>query len=162
MKLRTQDEFIKAIEDAARDGLTVLANVHAALYGKDGKLKQVEEVHNLITTAGKNHIADRLSSAPGEAAMSHMAVGTGVGAAVVGDTTLGTELDRNALTSWTDAAAVVTYVGTWNAGDATGAITEAGVFNAGAAGTLLMRSVFSVINKAAADTLVITWTLTIA
>lgn len=135
-------------------------NVVAQLFDKHGKLKQTEKSHNLVVTAGLNHIADQLSASPGGGAMSHMAVGTGGGAAAAGDTTLTTENDRNALTSRTDSGAVVTYVGTWSAGDATAALTEAGIFNAGAAGTMLARVLFSVINKGAADTLVITWTLT--
>lgn len=140
----------------------VRANVLIQLFDEHGKLKEEREIHNILTTVGKAHIADQLSSSPGEGAMSHMEVGTGTNAAAAGDTALQTALDRNALTSRTDAAAVVTYVGTWNAGDGTGAITEAGIFNAASAGVLLARTVFSVVNKAAADALVLTWTLTIA
>lgn len=135
-------------------------NVHIRLYDKNGKLKDSRDIHNLVTTVGKAHIADQLSSSPGESAMSHMAIGTGATAAAAGDTTLQTELDRNALTSRTDSGAVTTYVGTWAAADGTGAITESGILNNSSGGTLLARSVFSVINKGAADTLVITHTLT--
>jgi hypothetical protein len=56
----------------------------------------------------------------------------------------------------------VQYVATFSAGTGTGAITEAGIFNASSAGTLLCRTVFSVINKGALDTLVITWKVTVA
>lgn len=148
MIVRRNDSEEIALED----------NVLIQLFDKDGNLKQEETIHNTVTTVGKAHIADQLSASPGEAAMSHMAIGTGTPSA----TALGTELDRNALTSRTDAAAVVTYVGTWAAGDGTGAITEAGVFNDASAGTMLISSSFSVVNKGAADTLVITWTLTVA
>jgi hypothetical protein len=55
----------------------------------------------------------------------------------------------------------VAYVATFPAGTGTGAVTEAGLFNASSAGTLLCRTVFSVINKGAADTLGITWTVTV-
>jgi len=137
-------------------------NVRIQLFDKSGKLIQEETIHNLVVNAGLAHIADQLSSSPGQSAMSHMAIGTGATAAAAGDTTLVTELDRNALTSRTDSGAVVTYVGTWAAGDGTGAITEAGILNAASAGTLLARAVFAVINKGASDSLVITWTLTVA
>jgi len=50
---------------------------------------------------------------------------------------------------------------TFGAGVGTGAVTEAGIFNASSAGTMLCRTTFSVINKAAADTLGITWTVTV-
>jgi hypothetical protein len=50
------------------------------------------------------------------------------------------------------------------AGVGTGAITEAGIFNVVTEDTtdLICYSSFSVINKAAGDALVITWTLTFA
>jgi len=131
------------------------------LKDENGNIKQRVETHNLVVTTGKNHIADQLSSTPGEAAMSHMAIGTGTTSPVVGDTTLETELDRNALTSFTDSANVVTYVASWAAGEGTGAITEAGIFNAASSGTMLARTTFSVVNKGASDTLQITWTLTV-
>jgi len=137
-------------------------NVLIQLFDSEGNLKQEERVHNLVVTAGKNHIADQLSSSPGGAAMSHMAIGTGTTAPAAGDTALGTEIDRNALTSRTDATNVVTYVGDWAAGDGTNAaIAEAGIFNAASSGTMLARATFTAINKGASDTLKITWTVTI-
>ena len=142
--------------------LPVRGHVLVELYGPDGDLKESRQVDNLVVTAGKNHIADQLSSSPGGAAMGWMAVGTGGTAAAAGDTALGTELDRNALTSRTDATNVVTYVGNWAAGDATSAtIQEAGIFNAASTGTMLARAVFTAINKGASDTLAITWTVTV-
>jgi hypothetical protein len=141
--------------------MKVKENVHIELIGPDGKLKEKRDIHNLITTVGLNHVADRMSDL-GEAAMSHMAVGTDDAGLAVGNTVLGAETDRNALTSVTQATNTVVYVGTWAAGDATAALKEAGIFNAAAAGTMLCRSTFAVINKGALDTLVITWTITFA
>lgn len=144
------------------DELTMTGHVLVELFDAAGNLKETREVSNLVVTAGKQHIADALSSAPGQSAMSHMAVGTGSTAPAAGDTALGTEIDRNALTSRTDAGAVVTYVGDWAAGDATNAaIAEAGIFNAASAGTMLARATFTAINKGASDTLKITWTVTV-
>ena len=131
---------------------------------KTGKIR-IEEEKNLIVTVGKNHIADQLADS-GEAAMTHMALGTGTTAAVVGDTALETELDRNALTSKIQGSGAnanqVTYSAEWAAGDGTGAITEAGIFNSASAGVMLARSVFAVKNKEATDSLGIAWTLTIS
>ena len=143
--------------------IKLYVNVHAVLKDDQGHIKYQERGANLVTTAGKGHIADQLSSAPGQSAMSHMAIGTGSTAAAIGDTALVTEIDRNALTSRTDAGAIVTYVGDWAAGDGTNAaIREAGIFNAAAVGTLLARYVFaSAIDKQASDTLQITWTVTV-
>lgn len=144
------------------EAVALRGRVLVELHGPDGHLKARRQVDNLVVTAGKNHVADRLSSSPAEGAMSHMAVGTGSTAPAAGNTTLGAEIDRNALTSFIDAGNVVTYVGDWAAGDATNsAIAEAGIFNAGAAGTMLARATFTAIDKGAADTLKITWTVTV-
>ena len=53
------------------------------------------------------------------------------------------------------------YIATFPPGTGTGALVEAGLFNAAAAGTLLCRTIYSVINKAAGDSLTVTWTITI-
>jgi len=144
------------------DGLPLVGEVFVELRGPDGEVKDVRRTPNLVVDAGEVHIADQLSTTPGGAAMSHMAVGTGATAPAFGNTALGAEVDRNALTSRTDSGNVVTYVGTWAAGDATNsALTEAGIFNAGAAGTMLARATFTAIDKQAGDTLTITWTVTI-
>ncbi len=126
------------------------------LFGPDGVLKDERVFHNTVTTAGKQGAADQILASPTLGKPTHMAIGTGTG----GTTTLTTELDRNALTSKTRSGAVVTMVGDWAAGDGTGAITEAGTFDASSSGNMWMYASFSVINKGAADTLSISWTLT--
>jgi len=120
----------------------------------------VQRTHNLVVTAGKNWVADRMNNA--NTVMTHMALGTGTNAAAVGDTTLQTEIDRNALTSTTVSTNTVEYGCTWAAGDGTGAITEAGLFDAASGGDMLARTVFSVVNKGASDSITITWTITIS
>lgn len=143
------------------ENVPFVTNVHLVLKDSDGNVKDERQVHNTVVTAGLNHIADQLSASPGGAAMGYMGIGTGTTAVDPGDTALQTALDRNALTSRTDSANVVTYVGDWAAGDGTGAITEAGIFNAASAGTMLARAVFAAVNKGASDVLQITWTLTV-
>ena len=120
----------------------------------------VQETNNLVVTAGKNWVADRMNDA--NTVMTHMALGTGTNAAAVGDTTLQTEIDRNALTSTTVSTNTIAYGCTWAAGDGTGAITEAGLFDAASTGDMLARTVFSVVNKGASDSITITWTITIS
>lgn len=131
---------------------------HLILKDKNGNVKDERLIHNTVTTAGKNMIADRLLASPSLGVPTHMAVGTGTG----GTTTLNTETDRNALTSKSRSNAVVTMVGDWAAGDATAAITEAGVFDASSNGNMHLYQSFSVINKGASDTLSISWALTIS
>jgi len=141
--------------------LKMTGELRLTLTDEHGEVKQDIVVKNLVTTVGRGVIADRMKAAPAIAAMTHMAVGTNSTAAAAGDTTLGTELARVALTSTGVAGAVITYIATFGPGSGTGALVEAGIFNAGAAGSLLARTVFSVINKAAGDSLTITWTVTI-
>tara|TARA_R110002012_G_scaffold61852_1_gene162274 strand:- start:689 stop:1114 length:426 start_codon:yes stop_codon:yes gene_type:complete len=121
----------------------------------------VKEIPNLVVTAGKSFVSSRMKDTT-KAAMSHMAIGTGTTAAAAGNTTLVTELDRNALTSTTVTNNAIAYVATYAAGDGTGAITEAGLFNASSGGDMLCRTVFSVVNKGSADSMTITWTITVS
>ena len=121
----------------------------------------VQETKNLVVTAGKSFVASRMKDTT-KAAMTHMAVGTGTTAAAAGNTSLVTETDRNALTSTTVTANAIAYVCTWAAGDATAALTEAGIFNASSGGDMLCRTVFSVVNKGASDSMTITWTVTVS
>ena len=123
----------------------------------------VQEVDNMVVTAGKNWIASRMNAASA-GVMTHMAVGTGTTAAALANTTLGTELARQVLTTsgGVVAGAVVTFATTYAAGTATGAITEAAILNASSAGTMLARTVFSVVNKGALDTMTISWAVTIS
>ena len=120
----------------------------------------VQEVPNLVVTAGKNYVADRIKN--NSTVMSHMAIGTGTAAAAAGNTALGSESARTALTSSTVTDNEIVYVDTFAAGTGTGAITEAGIFNASSGGTMLCRTVFSVVNKGASDAMTITWTVTVS
>ena len=130
------------------------------LKDSDGNIKQELHVPNLVVTVGKNFIASRMvgTSSP---VMSHMAIGTNATAPVSANTTLGTEVARVALSSATATANTVSYSATFPAGTGAGAITEAGIFNAASSGTLLCRTIFPVVNKAASDALTINWNVTI-
>lgn len=120
----------------------------------------VQEVDNLVVTTGKSYVADRMKN--NSTIMSHMAVGTSTSSAAANNTTLITEIARVGLTSTSVSGAVVTYVASFGAGTGTGAITEAGILNASSSGTLLCRTVFSVVNKGASDAMTITWTVTVS
>ena len=128
---------------------------------KNGLVKETREVKNLVVQAGLDFIASRMKDTTADV-MSHMGIGTGSSAAASSDTTLGTEAARQALTSTTVNNNAVSYVASFAAGTGTGAITEAGILNAGSSGTLLCRTVFSVVNKGASDSMTITRTITIS
>lgn len=135
-------------------------NVEVVLRGPDGKVKQREKVHNILTTVGKEALLDRQLASPAIGVITHMAVGTGTEEAKVGDTTLKTELKRIAVSAKERAAKVLTIKALFAAGEGTGALTEGGTFNASSAGNMFTRAVWSVVNKGAEDTLEIIWTIT--
>ena len=143
------------------DGLKAKGTLDIVVRGPDGNIKDEKKVENLIVDTGLDYIASRMSGTS-ENVMSHMAVGTGSTAAAAADTTLGTELDRNSLTSTTVTDNAIAYVCGWAAGDGTGSLTEAGLFNASSAGTMLCRTVFGTVTKAADDNMTITWTITVS
>lgn len=144
------------------DQVNLVANLRLELRGPDGGLKDVRVVHNTVPTNGKTHYADQLQGTPAQAKMGWMEVGTGTPSA----TLLGAYISgsRTALTSNTASGAVVTYVCTFAAGVGTGAITECGLFNVVTQNTVTMglSASFSVVNKAAGDSLTMTWTLTLS
>ena len=143
-----------------QDTIKMTGELKITVTSPPGNVTHETVIPNLVVTDGKEYIASRMKDATATA-MSHMAIGTGTTAAAAGDSALGTEAGREALTSTTVTANSVAYVATFGAGSGTGAITEAGLFNASSSGTMLCRTVFSVINKGAADTLGITWTVTV-
>ena len=150
-----------------KDSIRLTGEMKLTLTNGEGNVTQEVIVPNTVVTAGKNFIAGRMKDTGGgytiPVQMSHMELGTGTTGAAVGNTTLETIISgsRTALTSTTVSTNTVVYVVTFPAGTGTGAVTEAGILNASSSGVLLCRTTFSVINKAAADTLGITWTITV-
>ena len=119
----------------------------------------VQEIPNLVVTAGKGYVASRMKDTT-DGAMSHMAVGTDSTAAASGDTALGAESGRVALTSSTVSGNVITYVATFPAGTSTAALTEAAMLNASSGGTMLCRTVYATVNKGSSDAMTISWSIT--
>ena len=132
---------------------------------ENGKVKEDFTVPNLVVTTGLAFIAGRMKDTGGSytipAAMTHMAVGSGTTVAAAGQTALVTEVARVALTSSTVTGESIAYVASYAAGTGTGALTEAAILNASSSGTMLCRTVFAVVNKAADDTMSVTWTITL-
>lgn len=144
-----------------QEQMSVQGRLSVVLRDSNGQVKQSYEVPNLVVNTGLAYITSRMKDATDDV-MSHMAVGSGATAADGGDTALETQIgSRVALTSTTVTANEIEYVATFAAGVGTGAVTEAGTFNAATAGTMLCRTVFSVVNKGIDDVLQITWTITL-
>ena len=123
----------------------------------------VRETENLIVTAGKEWVTARMKNT--STVMTHMGVGTGTTAAVIANTDLETITGARlalSVSGGTPVANVITYAATFPAGAHTAAITEAGIFTAVTSGTMLARTVFSVVNKGALDSMTISWAVTIS
>ena len=144
-----------------QDTLKMKGELQVVVRGEDGNIKQEFTVPNLVVSAGKTYIASRMTTGA-TTVMSHMAIGTSSTTAIVGDTTLGVEAGRVTLTSFSASTNTVTATATFPAGTGTGGIQEAGILNASTAGTLLCRTVFPIVNKAAGDSIAITWVVTVS
>ena len=144
-----------------QENLKRMGRLTVSVIDPEGTVKDSFETTNLVVTAGKNYIASRIVGTA-SSIMSHMAIGTGTDTPAVGDTALTTEAGRVAISSGTSSGNEVTYTATFPAGTGTGAITEAAVLNASSSGTMLCRTTFPVVNKAAGDSIAITWVVTVS
>ena len=141
--------------------LKLRGNVAIVLKDKNGNVKDSREINNLVVSSGLEFICSRMAGTSA-GVMSHMALGSDTTAAAAGQTDLLSILgSREALDSSTASNNTITYVSSFEAGEGTGAVTEAGVFNAASSGTMLCRTVIAVVNKAADDTMSVTWTITL-
>lgn len=144
----------------AIENLKAKGEVSIVINREDGSVDKID-INNLVVTTGLGYIVSRMKDTT-YGAMSHMAIGSGSVAAAGGDTALGTELGRVALTSTTVSANSVQYVASFPAGTGTGSVQEAGIFNNASGGTMLCRTVFGLVTKAAGDSMTITWTVTVS
>lgn len=151
-----------------KDYVKATGRLTIEVFGENGQLKEFREINNLVVAVGRYYIAQRMiSTGPNSAptAMSHMALGSSGSAPASGDTALGSELGRVGLTSGSGTVAAnsnsVVYSASFPAGTATGVVREAAIFNAATLGTMLARTTFADVNKAAGDSIAITWTVSI-
>jgi hypothetical protein len=142
------------------ESLKASGSLNILITRADGSTESTQ-VKNLVVNSGLNYIVSRMKDTTLDA-MSHMAVGSGSTAAAGGNTALGTELGRVALTSTTVSTNTIEYVALFPAGTGTGTVTEAGVFNNSSGGTMLCRTVFGVVTKDVGDSMSITWTITVS
>ena len=148
-----------------KDTFSIKGKLHIELFDKDGKLKDERKTHNAVTADGLAGVMDQCLASPSLPKAAWMELGTGN---EVTTKKLETVIanSRHAVSPATArTGAVVTYLHTWAAGEATNAaITEAGLFDVVTADTAnaWCYATFAAIAKGANDTLAITWTLTIS
>lgn len=145
--------------------LKLTGSVHVQLFDENMKLKQEHVDHNLIVTVGKTALAAWIAAASqADYFMKYIALGTSSTPAAAGDTALGTEFSGGGYSRQigviTSSTNTWQNIATFSPGNGTGAVVEAGLFSASSGPTLFAHQVFSVYNKAAGDTLIVTWTVT--
>jgi len=149
--------------EGIRSALSIKGHVKMELFGSDGKLKDVWEVDNALTVLYDARVADRMAGGT-DALVDYTGVGTTSGGKSTTSTTLEAQVGRVQNDSNTQGAGAsdndVIHVATFAAGVGTGALVEAGLFTGAADATLCAWVDYAVKNKAAADTLVVTWTIT--
>jgi len=133
----------------------VLRDEHGNIKAEGMTTNQIQDAHN-------DAVATQVDSSPAQASglYQFMWVGTGaMGATAATNLTTPVAGGRQAVTSSTSAAGVVTTVATLAAGVGTGALTEAGMFTSNA-GADMMCTAAIVITKAAGDSLTLSWAVT--
>ena len=158
-ELKTIDTLSFALDKGHKEWLSIECNMLIELFDEHGVKKGERRIHNTVTANGKAGLVNQVASAPSLAVIKAIAVGTGS----PGSNALGAEIARVAYTTATSSSNVLTVVATFGAGVGTGALTEAGTFDTATptSGNMWMSASFSVVNKASADSLQITWTLTV-
>ena len=147
----------------ANETMQISGHINLNLFGPDGKLKDERSIKNVIVTSGKNFLATWLAQASQAGYfMQYLAIGTGTNAAQASDVALQTEIGTRIAGVLTDSNNIWQNQATFPAGNGTGAITEAGIFSAVTSGTMFARQVFAVLNKAAGDSLQLTWSITLS
>ena len=123
---------------------------------------------DVLTDAGRAHIAGLVSNTVAAPANYFIAWGTGVGTAAVADTTLFTEVDARQTSTSTRVTTTVAndtaqYFATLSAGSAR-SITNAGVWTlvTGGAGTLVQKSDHATVPLVAGDSIAYTFKLKFA
>lgn len=120
---------------------------------------------NTVVTAGRRWVLSRLkSTSPATEQISHIAVGTGTTAPATGNTALGSETTRIAISAFTTTG-LDSNPPSWraecqfatNEGNTT--LGEAGLFNSSSSGTMLSRVTFTTINKTTSNTLAVSYTI---
>jgi hypothetical protein len=154
--------------DLNEQDLTVTGHVDIVVTDDAGQIKETRSIKNLVMTVGKAYIAQRMTGS-GTQIMNTMAIGVGTTTPAATQTVLVSEAGRVATASFSAGGTSgneVTATATFPAGTGTGAITEAGIFNPASAGTsggtMMCRTTFPVVNKAAGDSIAVTWKVTVS
>lgn len=141
----------------------LLGELHLRLLRADGEIIDYGCVgRRVVTTAYVNMLCDELqSSVAAHSTYKYHEIGTGGTAENASDTALVTPVETRATGTQTENAAnIYESVGTVTA-TAPRAVTEHGLFSASSGATLMDRTLFTVVNLAANDSIQCTYRLTL-
>ena len=153
-----------------KDKLTLRTSIRLiATDPKTGEVVKVITSKNIICTVGKAFVGDMLIDADSDhdTGLTYCAIGTNNTTPVVGDTTLGTEAARKAITSKSRVSNEITLSTFFTAAEATYNIKEAGIFGHASAtssadtGKLLSHWLVSYDNSAGSYDITLDYILTI-
>jgi hypothetical protein len=150
-----------------KDTIELKGSVNVKLIGPDGVVKQEHTDHNLVVTVGKTYLATWLAAnSQAGKFMSYVGLGTDQTGPASGDTALGAESVvggySRVLGVLSSVSNVWTNTATFPPGNGTDAIKEAGLFDVSTSGNMFARQTFAVYNKAAGDTMIIVWSVTLS
>jgi len=123
------------------------------------RLLQVSESPNLIVTAGKQALLERVFDVSSADPFTYIAVGSGSSTPDSGDTTLESEIARKAAENKSRSGNTV-YVNVWFGSTEGNGYTwaEAGLFNAGSGGTMFSRALFNpTVEKTSDKVVLVEW-----
>lgn len=143
------------------DFLKATGKLTITLLDENGITKENININNIVVLTGKEWITSRMFSGS-STLMSHMALGLSNNNLSEANIKLESETARVVVTSSINSN-TITYNSTFGPGVGIGNLVEAGIFNSGTSnsGTMLARTIFTAINKLAADTLLVEWKITI-
>ncbi len=163
--------------DVKADKMKTLGHLQLVLYGPDGDIKAYRQTDNLVVTNGDNVTANRIfgttltTSHAFSGAFNYIAVGTGSTAVAATQTDLTTVASAHRLATVTNGAihgtaqVQVTFPANRLTNSSSVNIQESGLFDAFGNGTansnMFARQTFTAIGVNPADTLQITWTVTV-
>ncbi len=163
--------WINFLEDLFKRGmvenLRIRGELELVVRDKEGNIKDVRRLKNLVVNAGKAAVAGLINGIV-TTPFTYIAIGTGTTAPAATDTALGNEVKRKSATTsrvtttvTNDTAQLVVTFSSADTLSGTQAITESGVFDSATGGTMLCRQTFSAlnINWDAGDTLQIIWNI---
>ena len=140
------------------------------VYDKNGDVKEVRKIKNVITNVGKAQVAGLINGVV-TAPFKYVAIGTGTTSPSASDTALESEIARKEGTTsrsttnvTNDTADIEATFSSADGLSGTSNVSEAGLFDAASGGNMLARQTFSAVplNWDAGDSIKITWEITVS